>query len=93
MIGLVTSSLLARMLSTPEFGAYPLVLSVFSLRPLVGSLRLPKLASLLKNSFTLSSAPGSWAKYAVYVVFWPCFRALLESRPGRQPLFQQAVAF
>jgi hypothetical protein len=42
VIGLVTSRLLARRLSTPEFGAYPLVLSVISLRPLVGSLRLPK---------------------------------------------------
>jgi O-antigen/teichoic acid export membrane protein len=42
VIGLLTSSLRARMLSTPEFGAYSLVLSVISLRPLVGSLRLPK---------------------------------------------------
>ena len=31
MIGLLTSSLRARMLSTPEFGAYSLVLSVISL--------------------------------------------------------------
>jgi len=29
--------------------------------------------------------------YVVFVVFWTCFRALLESQPGRQPLFQQAV--
>ena len=42
MIGLLASSLRARMLSTPEFGAYSLVLSVISLRPLVGSMRLPK---------------------------------------------------
>jgi hypothetical protein len=28
-----------------------------------------------------------------FVVFWPCFRAFLERRSGRQPLFQQAVTF
>jgi hypothetical protein len=46
--------------------------------------------ALLKNSFALSCAPGSGAEYVVFVVFWTCFRALLESPPGRQPLFQQA---
>jgi hypothetical protein len=30
--------------------------------------------SLLKNSFVLSSAPGSGAEYVVFVAFWPCFR-------------------
>src|SRR5215218_3689185 len=29
---------------------------------------------------------GAWA-------FWTCFRALLESRSGRQPLFEQADPF
>jgi hypothetical protein len=42
VIGLVTSGLLARMLLTPEFGAYSLILSVISLQALVGSLGLPK---------------------------------------------------
>ncbi len=42
MIRIVTSGLLARMLSTPEFGAYSLVRSVISLLALVGSLVLPK---------------------------------------------------
>src|SRR5215204_966739 len=50
-------------------------------------------ASLLKNPFALSSAPGSGAEYAVFVAFWPCFRALLDRRPGRHLLFQQAEAF
>ena len=45
---------------------------------------------MLKNSFALSSAPGSGAENAVIVVFWPCFRALLDRRPGRQRLFQHA---
>jgi site-specific DNA recombinase len=38
---------------------------------------------------------GAVAEYerTVFVVFWTCFRALLESRPGRQPLFQQADLF
>ena len=31
-------------------------------------------ASLLKNSFVLSSAPGSGAEYVVFVAFRPCFR-------------------
>jgi len=35
--------------------------------------------SVLKNSFVLSCAPGSGAEYVVFVVFWPSFRALLES--------------
>jgi hypothetical protein len=48
---------------------------------------------VLKNSFALSCAPGSGAEHVVFVVFWTCFRALLESRPGRQPLFQQAEVF
>src|SRR5215213_6647917 len=30
--------------------------------------------SLLKNSFVLSSAPGSGAEYVVFVAFRPCFR-------------------
>jgi len=47
----------------------------------------------LKNSFALSCAPGSGTEYVVFVVFWTCSRALLESRPGRQPLFQQAGVF
>ena len=49
--------------------------------------------SLLKNSLALSSAPGSWAEYAVLVVFRPRFRALLDRRPDRRPLFQQAEVF
>jgi hypothetical protein len=49
--------------------------------------------ALLKNSFALSSAPGSAAEYGVVVVFWPRFRALLEGRSGRQLLFQQAGTF
>src|SRR5215216_4862330 len=49
--------------------------------------------SLLKNPFALSSAPGSGAEYAVFVAFWPCFRALLDRRPGRHLLFQQADPF
>src|SRR5215211_4489403 len=49
--------------------------------------------SVLKNSFALSCAPGSGAEYAVFVVFWACFRALLESRPGRQLLSQHAGTF
>src|SRR5215204_7037054 len=44
----------------------------------------------VKNSFALSCAPSSGTEYVVSVVFWTCFRALLESRPGRQPLFQHA---
>jgi hypothetical protein len=49
--------------------------------------------SLLKNSITLTSVPGSKTEHAVFVVFWPCFRALLDHRPGRQLLFQQADSF
>jgi hypothetical protein len=51
------------------------------------------LDSLLKNSFALSSAPGSGAEYAVSVVFRPCFWTLLDRRPGRRLLFHQAVDF
>src|SRR5215217_8133003 len=50
-------------------------------------------SSLLKNRFVLAIAPGSGAKYAVPVVFRPCFRPLLNRRPGRHPLFQQARSF
>jgi hypothetical protein len=42
VIGLVTNGLLARLLSPPESGAYFPVLSMISLRALVGSLGLPK---------------------------------------------------
>ena len=49
--------------------------------------------ALLKNSLALSSAPRPAAKYDVSVVFWPYFRALLETRSDRQPLFQQAETF
>ena len=37
--------------------------------------------------------PRPAAKYDVSVVFWPYFRALLETRSDRQPLFQQAETF
>jgi hypothetical protein len=50
-------------------------------------------ASLLKNPFAPSSAPGAEAKYGAFVVFSPRFRALLDRRLGRGPLFQQAGAF
>jgi hypothetical protein len=30
-----------------------------------------KRCSVLKNSFALSSAPGSGAEYVVFAVFWP----------------------
>jgi len=49
--------------------------------------------SLLKTPFAPSSAPGSGAEEGVLVVFRPCFRALLECRPGRHLLFQQAGVF
>jgi hypothetical protein len=47
--------------------------------------------SVLKNSFVLISAPGSKAENGEFVVFWPCFGALSDRRPGRHRLFQQAV--
>jgi hypothetical protein len=50
-------------------------------------------ASLLKNPFAPSYAPGSGAEYAVFVAFWPCFQALFNRRPSRHLLFQQAAAF
>ena len=46
--------------------------------------------SLFNNSFAPSTAPGSAAEYGVVVVFWPRFRALLETRSDRRPLVQQA---
>jgi hypothetical protein len=46
---------------------------------------------VLKNPFALSCAPGSGIEYAAFVVHWPCFRALLDHRPVRQPLFQQCT--
>src|SRR5829696_5831239 len=49
--------------------------------------------SLLKNPFAPCSAPGSGAEYAVSVAFSPCFRALLDRRPGPHLLFQQAEPF
>jgi hypothetical protein len=49
--------------------------------------------SLLKNPFAPSSTPGSGTEYGVFVVFQPCFRALLDHRPGRRLLFQQAGWF
>src|SRR5829696_1951516 len=52
-----------------------------------------KLDSVLKNSFALISAPGSKAENGEVVVFWPCFGALWDRRPGRHRLFQQAVDF
>ena len=48
---------------------------------------------MLKNSLALYSASASGAKYAVFVLFRPRFRALLDHRPGRQPLFRQAGVF
>jgi O-antigen/teichoic acid export membrane protein len=42
MLGIVTTGLLARMLSEQEFGAYFLALSIVSLGAVVGSLGLPK---------------------------------------------------
>jgi hypothetical protein len=48
-------------------------------------------ASLLKNPFAPSYAPGSGAEYAVFVAFWPCFQALFNRRPSRHLLFQQAA--
>jgi hypothetical protein len=47
-----------------------------------------ELRSLLKNPFASCSAPGSGAEYAVSVAFSPCFRALLDRRPGSRLLFQ-----
>jgi hypothetical protein len=49
--------------------------------------------SLLKNSFVLSSASEAGAENAVFVVFWSCFRALLDRRPGQHRLFQHAGEF
>jgi hypothetical protein len=49
--------------------------------------------SVLKNSFALISAPGSKAENGVFVVFWPCFGALSDRRPGRHRLFQHADFF
>jgi hypothetical protein len=48
-------------------------------------------ASLLKNPFAPSYAPGSGAEYAVFVAFWPCFQALFNRRPSRHLLFQQCT--
>jgi hypothetical protein len=52
--------------------------------------RYRKRSSLFKNSFALSCAPGSGTEYVVFVVFWTCLPALMDRRPGRQPLFQHA---
>src|SRR5215208_4647639 len=49
--------------------------------------------SVLKNPFAPISAPGSEAKYASFVVFWPCLWPHLDRRPGQQRLFQHAVDF
>jgi hypothetical protein len=48
---------------------------------------------MLKNPFAPISAPGSEAKYASFVVFWPCLWAHLDRRPGQQRLFQHAEEF
>ena len=48
---------------------------------------------MLKNSLAPCRASGSEAECAIFVGFWPCFRALLDRRPGRQLLFQQAGKF
>ena len=55
--------------------------------------KFAELPSLLKNSFALSSAPGAGAEYYVLVVFRSRFRALLDRRPDRPLLFQQAASF
>ncbi len=47
--------------------------------------------SVLKNSFALSSASELGAENDVFAVFWPCFGPLLDHRPGRRRLFQQAA--
>src|SRR5215207_3118148 len=49
--------------------------------------------SVLKNPFAAISAPGSEAKYASFVVFWPCLWPHLDRRPGQQRLFQHAGVF
>jgi hypothetical protein len=52
-----------------------------------------KRSSVLKNSLALFSAPGSGAENDAFVVFWPWFGPLLDRRPGRHQLFQQAGSF
>jgi hypothetical protein len=52
-----------------------------------------KRSSVLKNSFALSSASEPGAENDVFVVFWPRFGPLLDRRPSRHRLFQQAVVF
>src|SRR5215212_1116451 len=49
--------------------------------------------SVLKNPFAPISAPGSEAKCASFVVFWPCLWPHLDRRPGQQRLFQHAGEF
>ena len=49
--------------------------------------------SVLKNFFALSSASEPGAESDVFAVFRPCSGPLLDHRPGRQRLFQQAEDF
>jgi hypothetical protein len=48
---------------------------------------------VLKNSFALSSTPGSGAENAVFVVFWPCFRALLDTDRADNGFFNSLDRF
>ena len=49
--------------------------------------------SLLKNSYALSSAPDSGAKYTVFVVFQPCISALLDCRRADHHFFNRLKPF
>jgi hypothetical protein len=69
VIGLVTGGLPARMLSTPEFGAYSQVLSVISLRALVGSLGLPKpVVRFIAENMALDQSGRT--RRVIYPVLW-----------------------
>ena len=47
--------------------------------------------SLLKNSYALTSAPDSGAKYTVFVVFQPCISALLGCRRADDHFFNRLM--
>ena len=65
MIGLITTSLLARLLTTQEFGAYLLAFSIISVGAVIGSLGLPKtVLRFVAESMTLGQ-PGR-ARRAIY---------------------------
>ena len=69
MIGLVTNGLLTRLLSPPESGAYFPVLSMISLRALVGSLGLPKaVVRCIAENLTLDQFGRT--RRVIYTVLW-----------------------